>query len=181
MAAIRQFTTAEATGDELSEIRRLLGHAFADDDGHFSDEDWGHTFGGHHVVVDDDGRIVADAAVVGRVFHVARRRFCAGYVDGVATAAARQGQGSRLRAVVEAAEVIRDRFDLGALSTGRHRFYERLGRERWQGPTYASTRAGPPTRTVDDDGGVMVLRFGPSAGVDLTAAITCQTRPGDDW
>ena len=29
--------------------------------------------------------------------------------------------------------------------------------------------------------GVMVLRFGPSAGVELTAGLACEARAGDDW
>ncbi len=33
----------------------------------------------------------------------------------------------------------------------------------------------------DEDDGIMVLRFGASAEVDLTASITCQARVGDDW
>ncbi len=30
-------------------------------------------------------------------------------------------------------------------------------------------------------GGVLVLRFGASANLDLTAPIACPARPGDDW
>ena len=53
-------------------------------------------------------------------------------------------------------------FELGALATGRWSFYERLGWERWRGPTFA--RDGDEViRTEDDDDAVMVLRFGPSA------------------
>jgi hypothetical protein len=36
-------------------------------------------------------------------------------------------------------------------------------------------------RTEAEDDGVMVLRFGPSAPVDLTAPISCERRRGDDW
>jgi hypothetical protein len=36
-------------------------------------------------------------------------------------------------------------------------------------------------RTPDEDAGIMVLRFGPSAGVDLAAPISCEARTGDDW
>lgn len=66
------------------------------------------------------------------------------------------------------------------LSTSAHAFYEALGWERWQGPTYV--RDGETVvRTEDEDDGIMVLRNGPSAGLDLAQALTCDARPGDDW
>jgi hypothetical protein len=61
-----------------------------------------------------------------------------------------------------------------------HGVYERLGWERWRGPTYVR-RGADLVRTEDEDDGVMVLRFGPSAGLDLTAPIACTERGGDDW
>ena len=35
--------------------------------------------------------------------------------------------------------------------------------------------------TPEDDDGVMALRFGASARVDLAAALSCDDRPGDVW
>jgi hypothetical protein len=76
--------------------------------------------------------------------------------------------------------IVRREYELGALSTARHGFYARLGWECWQGPTFV--RDGEHLiRTEDDDDGLMVLRFGPSAQVQLAAPITCAPRPGDDW
>jgi aminoglycoside 2'-N-acetyltransferase I len=175
--AIRAFTTAAPSEDLLREIRGLLTAAF---DGGFSDEDWEHTVGGRHVVVVDNGVVQTHAAVVPRVLHVADRPLRTGYVEGVATAAARRGEGLGSRAMAAASELIRSEFEMGALSTGRHSFYARLGWERWRGPTFA--RHGPDAiRTEDDDDGLMVLRFGPSRGIDLGAPITCEARRGDDW
>lgn len=83
-------------------------------------------------------------------------------------------------AMAELSELLRREFEMGALSTGRHGFYQRLGWERWRGPTFA--RHGSETiRTEDEDEGVMVLRFGPSKGVDVTAPLSCDGRRGDDW
>jgi hypothetical protein len=42
-------------------------------------------------------------------------------------------------------------------------------------------RDGQPVRTPEEDDGVMVLRHGPSQGLDLNADITCDQRSGDDW
>jgi hypothetical protein len=35
--------------------------------------------------------------------------------------------------------------------------------------------------TPEEDGYLMVLRFGPSEHVDLAESISCEARPGDDW
>jgi len=80
----------------------------------------------------------------------------------------------------EATDLVRRHFEMGALSTGLHGFYERLGWERWQGPTFVR-QGSEAIRTADEDEGVMVLRLGPSRGVDLNAPISCERRPGDDW
>ena len=175
MSEVRVTTAPSAV--LLQEIRRLLDAAFGDD---FSDDDWDHTRGGWHAVVVDDDVVVAHAAVVPRILEVADRPLRAGYVEGVATAPAREGEGLGSLAMAAISEVVRGEFEMGALSTGRHRFYERLGWERWRGPTFV--RDGAETvRTEEEDGGVMVLRFGPGDWVDLTAPISCERRPGDDW
>lgn len=177
MRLLQRFTTAEASEQLLSEIRRLLERAF---DGDFSNEDWEHACGGWHVVVIDDGAVVAHAAVVRRAIAVTDRPFLTGYVEAVATDPARQQEGLGSSVMTEVAEVVRDQFEMGALSTGLHDFYSRLGWERWRGPCYV--RHGLElVRTTGEDDGVMVLRFGPSKDVDLTAAISCEARSGDDW
>ena len=174
---IRRFATADAPDDRLAAIRRLLDRAFGGD---FSDDDWAHALGGTHVVVEDGGAVVGHAAVVPRTIEVAGRSLRTGYVEAVATEPARQREGLGRRVMAEVAEIVRDDFELGALSTGRHRFYEGLGWERWRGPT--SVRHGPAAvRTPDEDDGVMVLRVGPSRDLDLRAPISCEARRGDDW
>ena len=177
MPAVRVIPSAEAPASLLVDIRRLLVDAFA---GGFSDDDWQHALGGHHVVVVEGGSVVAHAALVPRAIDVADRRFAAGYVEAVATAPARQGQGLGSLAMAELTTMIRDRFELGALSTDRHSFYGQHGWERWRGPSFVRSGAAV-TRTTEEDDGIMVLRFGPSAAVDLTSAISCEARPGDDW
>lgn len=174
----RAFTTAQAPGNVLAEARLLMDEAFAGD---FTDEDWGHALGGWHVVVTGgDGEVLAHAAVVPRALVVGERPWRTGYVEAVATAAPKQGEGIGSCVVAEALRVVRREHEMGGLSTARHAFYERLGWERWQGPTFVRNGA-DVIRTEDEDDGVMVLRFGPSAAVDLTAPISCEARPGDDW
>ena len=171
------FTTADASMERLAQIRRLLFTAF---DGTFSEEDWEHTLGGWHVVVTDGGVVIAHAAVVPRVLDVADRPFHTGYVEGVATDPARQREGLGSQAMAEVSKLLLDEFEMGALSTSVHQFYQRLGWERWHGPTYVRHGA-EVVRTEDEDDGVMVLRFGPSKDIDLTGSISCESRLGDDW
>ncbi len=154
-----------------------MDEAFGD---RFEETDWEHALGGWHVLVSDGGTLVAHASVVPRELHVGGRPVRAGYVEAVATAPARQGEGLGTLAMREVDLLIRRHHDLGALSTGAHRFYERLGWERWRGPTYVR-RDGALVRTADEDDGIMVLRFGPTAGVDLGAPLSCEARRGDDW
>lgn len=77
-------------------------------------------------------------------------------------------------------ELIRERFTLGALSTGTHAFYETLGWERWRGPTFVDGPRGRE-RTPRDDGDVMILRTRRSPQLDLDGEIVCDWRLGDVW
>ena len=75
---------------------------------------------------------------------------------------------------------IRERFELGALGTGRHGFYQRLGWLTWTGPSFVRTPDGPQ-RTPEDDGYILVLPTPSSPPIDLAASISCDWRPGDVW
>jgi aminoglycoside 2'-N-acetyltransferase I len=177
MASIAQFTTGDASVESLSQIRSLFFAAF---DETFTETDWEHVLGGRHVVVEDGGGIAAHAAVVPRVLEVAGHPFQTGYVEGVTTDPARRRQGLGSQIMREVAQLLRSEHEMGALSTSVHSFYERLGWRRWNGPTYV--RYGPDrVRTREEDDGVMVMTFGPSLHIDLTASISCLSRSGDDW
>jgi aminoglycoside 2'-N-acetyltransferase I len=171
------FPTAEASAGCLEEIRRLLDGAFARE---FSDDDWEHTLGGWHVTAMEGNTPVSHAAVVPRRIKAGGRSFRTGYVEGVATLPERQGQGLGSLVMSRVERLLRQRFELGALSTGLHAFYERLGWERWRGPTFVQ-RSGNLLRTEEDDDSVMVLRFGPSLDLDLASPISCEARKGDIW
>ena len=174
---VRRIANDEASPDLLAAIHRLMHEVFP---GEFSGEDWQHTCGGTHVIVTELDAVVAHAAVVERILEVAGQPFRTGYVEGVATGPVRQREGLGSIAMREVARLLRSEYEMGALATAHHRFYERLGWERWKGPTFV--RGGSePIRTPDDDDGVMVLRFGPSSEIDLGATISCDPRAGDVW
>jgi aminoglycoside 2'-N-acetyltransferase I len=178
---VRRLASPELSAAEIAEIRRLLGEAFGDDpEERFEDADWEHALGGTHVVVDDHGQIVAHAAVVERELHVAGRPIRTGYVEAVATVPRRQGEGLGTRAMAAVGEIIEADYELGALGTGSHHFYERLGWETWRGPAFVRTPEGD-RRTADDEGFILVLRTVRTPTLDLSAAISCEWRPGDVW
>jgi aminoglycoside 2'-N-acetyltransferase I len=174
---VRLLRTDEVPPELLAAGRDLCDRAFGD---RFHDTDWDHALGGWHALALEGADLVAHASVVGRVLQVGGRGFRAGYVEAVATEPGRQRSGLGTLVMTQLEAVIRAETELGALSTGSHEFYQGLGWERWRGPTYVRGDGGP-VRTPDEDDGVMVLRHGPSQGLDLSAAIICDQREGDDW
>lgn len=177
MRTVSGFKTSDASSEMLAAIRRLLDLGF---DGDFSQHDWEHTIGGLHLVVVEAGVPIAHASIVERAIQAAEAPFRTGYVEAVATHPARQRQGLGSLLMERVGQALRQDFEMGSLSTSLPDFYARFGWERWRGPTFV--RSGSDlARTADEDDGVMVLRFGPSEDVDLTASISCETRPGDDW
>lgn len=180
--SLRTAATADFSGAEIAAIRALLEAAFGTDEEEerFTEDDWVHSVGGRHFILELDGEIVAHASVVERELRVDGRPVRTGYVEAVAVAPARQaiGLGSRLMEAVN--DDIGQRFELGALGTGRHSFYERLGWRTWTGPS--SVRApGRDQATPEDDGYILVLPTPTSPPLDLAATISCDWRPGDVW
>ncbi len=171
----------DLTTQETAAIRAVMDAAFgSDDDERFTDDDWDHAVGGVHVVLDLDGAIVAHASVVERELHVGGRPVRTGYVEAVATAPAHQGAGFGSLVMADVTAYIRERFELGALGTGRHRFYERLGWRTWTGETSVRTGDGA-RRTPDEDGYILVLTTPTSPPVDPADPISCEWRSGDVW
>lgn len=178
---LRTATTAQLTDDDLRSIRALMDEAFtADADGPFTDDDWDHALGGVHVIGELGGEIVAHASVVERELHVAGRPLRTGYLEAVATRPARQREGWGSRVVARATELVRERYELGALGTGVQPFYERFGWRTWRGRSSVRTSDGERP-TPDDDGYLMVLATPASPPLDWTARLSCDWRPGDVW
>jgi aminoglycoside 2'-N-acetyltransferase I len=152
----------------------------SDEEEAFGVDDWEHALGGIHFVLDIGGEIVAHAAVVERKLHVGEQPLRSGYVEAVATASDRQGAGLGSIVMADASDYIRDTFELGALGTGRQRFYERLGWRVWAGQAWVRTADGP-LRTPDEEGYILVLTTPSTPQLDTTAPISCEWRPGDVW
>ncbi len=166
---------------EVAAIRALLWSAFHDDGGGFTEADWEHTIGGTHVVLDEDGAILAHASVVARVLSIAGAPLRTGYVEGVATQPERQHEGLATAVMGAVNQHVDTTFELGALSTGLPTFYERLGWLRWRGPTFVRLHDGNVIRTPEDDGGILVRPTPTTGPVDPAAPISCEWRQGDVW
>ena len=178
---LRRLPTEDLTLPEIATIRALMSVAFgADEEDRFTGEDWDHSVGGLHFVLDLDGVIVAHAAVVERELHVDGRPLRTGYVEAVATAPDRQGAGLGSLVIADVTAYIRETFELGALGTGRHHFYERLGWQTWTGPVFVREPDGL-RRTPDEEGYILVLATASSPPFDLAAPISCDWRSGDVW
>jgi aminoglycoside 2'-N-acetyltransferase I len=177
---VRRVRTEDLGPPEIAAIRELLWAAFPPGDEGFTEDDWDHAVGGTHVVLELDGRVAAHASVVERTLHVGDRPLRTGYVEAVAAEPERQRRGLGTLVMAEIGSIIRDAYELGALGTGVHPFYERLGWITWRGPTALRTVDGP-LRTPDEDGFIMVLPTPTSPVLDLDATISCDWRPGDVW
>lgn len=179
-ARVRLSTTHALTAAETAAIRSILWGAFPAGDEGFTEDDWQHALGGVHFLLELDTEIVAHAAVVERELHVGGRPLRTGYVEAVATDPARQSTGLGTKLITAVDEHILPTYELGALGTGSHHFYERLGWQTWRGPSSVRTDAGS-RRTPDEDGYILILRTPSSPEIDLGAPISCEWRPGDVW
>jgi aminoglycoside 2'-N-acetyltransferase I len=179
MTSLRIVPSAELSPAEWSTLTDLCMAAFAEPwDGY-----WESIGPGVHVLAEDPERgIVGHAAIVDRLLYPGAATLRSGYVEAVAVwpDLQRTGLGTRLMEVID--RMIDDRYELGALGTGRHAFYARLGWVVWQGPTWIRNRDGSLQRSPDEDGGIMI-RLTPRTppNLDLTLPIAVDWRPGEVW
>jgi aminoglycoside 2'-N-acetyltransferase I len=179
---LRQLATSDLTPAEVQAILAILEAAFDEDDPdeRFTEDDWRHALGGVHVVLEVGGVIVSHAALVERELHASGRPLRTGYVEAVATVPWSQERGYGTEVMRAVGGLIEDRYELGALGTGRHGFYERLGWRVWRGPTSVRTADGE-IRTPEDDGFVLVLPTPTTPPLDEDGPLSCDWRPGDVW
>ena len=177
--ALRRILSDELTARELASMRALFEASFSEDEP-FTEEDFAHTMGGVHFVIELEGEIVSHASVVERDLHTGGHRLSTGYVEGVATLPAYQRRGFAAAIMERVGEHIDRTFELGALGTGLIDFYERFGWVMWRGPTSVRTDRGVEP-TPEEDGSIFVRLTQTSPDLDLMAPISCDWRPGDVW
>jgi aminoglycoside 2'-N-acetyltransferase I len=177
---VRVARTDALGAEALEVIRRLLVDAFAEVGSSFELQDWDHALGGAHAIVEAGGRIVAHASVVPRRLELDGVPLRAGYVEAVAARSDAQHQGHASAAMRALAGVIAADFEIGALSTGLHPFYERLAWERWPGTTGVRTATGV-SATPEETEGIMVLRTRGTPPFAESSHLVCDWREGDVW
>ena len=175
---VRRIVSEELAPAERAQLMDLFVAAWPAEA--FTADDLDHAIGGVHWVAEVDGLLVGHASVVERLLEADGRPMRTGYLEAVATLPAWRGRGIATRLLGAADEHIRAGFELGALSTGAHGLYERLGWERWRGPTFVRTADGQ-VRTQDEDDGIMILRTPRTPRLTLTEALSCEWRAGDAW
>jgi aminoglycoside 2'-N-acetyltransferase I len=146
------------------------------------DDYWDNIGPGVHVLAEDLGRgIVAHAAIVDRLLYAGDLTLRTGYVEAVAVwpDLHRSGLGTQVMDVI--GQMIDAGYELGALGTGRHDLYARLGWVVWRGPTSIRERDGGLKRSPDEDGDILV-RLTPATppGLDLSLPIAVDWRPGGE-
>jgi aminoglycoside 2'-N-acetyltransferase I len=168
--------TGDLDAAVLRSARDLLDDVF---DGELDDHDWEHALGGVHALALVDGEPVAHASLIMRRLLHGGRWLRAGYVEGVGVRAdvRRQGLGGAVMAPLERLGAAA--YDVVALASTDEAlaFYRGRGWLPWRGEAYALKPDGV-VRTPDADDCLHVL---PGAGVDPTAALTCDWREGDVW
>ncbi len=177
---VRRMSTDEISTEQVEGLRALFDAAWSEKDSEFSDQDWEHSIGGSHFIVEGGGIILSHASVVRRELHTNDRHLETGYVEAVATWPHHQRRGFATAIMLEVGSYIDKTFQLGALDTGSPSFYERLGWAVWRGPTFVRTDAGL-LRSREEDGNVLVLVTPTSGDLDLASSISCDWRNGDAW
>lgn len=176
--AVRVAASPALSRRDRAAMRELFAAAWPD--GGFTEDDFAHAFGGTHWLAELGGLLVGHASVVPRVLEADGSPLRTGYVEAVATMPTHERRGIGSRLVAAASDHVRRGFELGALSTDRPAFYERLGWVRWRGPTFVREPAGL-IRTPEEDNGILVLRTRSTPPLTLTGPLSCDWRRGDAW
>ncbi|MEU0498741.1 GNAT family N-acetyltransferase [Mycobacterium sp. NPDC006124] len=169
-------------GGELADAEELVRSAFGAD---FRTHDWLHGVDGVHVVVSENGVLLAHASVVGRTLRHDGRGFATGYVEAVAVSEDQRGRGLGRLVMDHAESVIRERYGLGGLNAVHTAvpFYAGRGWTSWDGPTAADTPGGGLVDTYDVDDRILLFSAPPGEGIALAKGVPliCDWRVGDLW
>ena len=166
----------QLTATQHHAIRALLDAAF---DCEFSDEDNAHACGGVRVIASDGDQIVGHAALIARTVTIAGTPYTVGYVEGVAVAPARQGQGIGAQIMRQITDMAQRDFVVAMLSTGEIDFYAKFGWQRFVGESFVDDH-GTISRTAAEDEGLMLIT--PLSHLNQPGvAWVCDWRTGDVW
>jgi GNAT superfamily N-acetyltransferase len=166
---------------ELDELRIWLEAAYEDDP--WRTEHWTELGPGPHVVAEsEDGSLLAHACVAWVPITIGETTVRAGYLEDVATRLDVRGRGYGTAVVTATHPLIRAEAEMGFLATGSQPFYERLGWERWRGPSRVVEADGSQTPTPEEDGYLMALRFPETPEISVDQPVMRPRRdPEEAW
>lgn len=112
-AKLRRLRTEELSASELHELRALFDEAWQGDDA-FDDDDWAHTVGGTHFIIEVSNTVRSHVSVVPRTLVTSGRALRTGYVEAVATRERDRRRGYASELMRAATDLIDERYELGA-------------------------------------------------------------------
>jgi len=166
----------ELTPELIGATKSLLSEAF---EGDFSDEDWGHAFGGTRFIGTLDERVIAHGAVVARRIWIDDLEMNVGYVEAIAVSPEHWRKGFGKKLMAEITRYCGENFALSMLSTDEKDFYRPHGWIDFPGKSFVRI-GGEERRSADEDAGLMYLS---TEGIELSEMSTavCEERLGDAW
>lgn len=181
MQTVRRREGEDFTQRELRDLLIWLAVAYGDRAESWRYAHWAEIGDGPHYVIEEDGELLAHACLAFGDLQAGDLTLKAAFVEDVATRADRRRQGLAsvvMRALqLDLAQVVQ----IGVLCTGTPAFYERLGWERWRGPTSVREGEGHVTLTPEEDGNVFVLRTpGTPDGLALDTSLRRDRRDADE-
>ena len=170
----------ELSQPQLDTAQALVRSAFGDA---FRTHDWLHGVPGTHVLIIEDGDLLAHASVVARTLRCAGDAFDTGYVEAVAVRHDQQGRGLGGAVMDRAESLIRERHCLGALNAVESAapFYVRRGWHPWEGPTQADAPGGVIDTSDPADRIFLLVPKDSPLSVVTSTPLVCDWRVGDLW
>jgi aminoglycoside 2'-N-acetyltransferase I len=170
----------ELSQHELDTAEALVRSAFGDT---FRAHDWLHGVHGVHVLVTEDGVLLAHASVVTRTLRHDGGVFDTGYVEGVAVRGDQQGRGLGRLVIDHTESIVRTRHAIGALNAVESAapFYGSRGWKPWDGPTQADTPNGLVDTYDAADRIFLLTQANASPCFAKSTPLICDWRVGDLW
>jgi aminoglycoside 2'-N-acetyltransferase I len=164
------------TNEEYAEILALTSRSFRKDYTPFMEMFQNPT----HILGKLEGKMVSYALWITRWLQVGKGPLLrTAYIEGMATDLSHRHKGFASQLMARAAVEIQD-YDIAALSTGSHGFYERLGWKIWEGPLYC--RKGKEMIAMPEERGcVMVLSLPKTPPLDITVPLSIEWRELEPW
>jgi len=133
-----------------------------------------------HILAYLNGKLVSYVAIITRWIQMSNGPLLrTAYVEGLATDLAFRGNGFATQVMRRFITEAQD-YDFGALATGSHGFYERLGWRLWEGPLY-TRKDNELIAMPEEQGCVMVYTLPKTPPLDIAAPLSIEWRELEPW